>query len=65
MGSVFGWPDLNTLGSDDLRGERGGTPFPYYLCSGNAVPFEKNQGWWNVVPLSKTRMGERYSRLPR
>ena len=50
MGSVFGWPDLNTLGSDDLRWERGGTPFPYYLCSGNAVPFEKNQGWWNVVP---------------
>ena len=47
--------------SDDLRGggDAGGTPFPYYLCSGNAVPFEKNQGW------RKTRTGERYSQLPR
>ena len=38
-------------------GGGGGTLFPYYFCSGNTVPFEKNQGWRNVVPPEQNKNG--------
>ena len=37
-------------------GERGGAPFPYYFCSGNAVPLEKSQGSGTSFPLNKAKM---------
>ena len=46
------------ISSDDLRGGRGGTPFPYYFCSGNLVPLDKTQGWGTSSPLSKTKTGD-------